>query len=691
MKNFYTAICIFILMQLSASAQNITVTATAGPLLTSSYPTLKAAFDGINNGSHQGIINIRIVNNTAENANCLLDSSGNATSSNYTSILIRPADTATVIKTISMSLTDTTLLTLQGADNLSVDGRPLGLGANIFLTLSNNVNGALSNTVVLKDGASSNQFRFCNITNVANSTLTPVTVRILTGRNSNNIFSRSVISGGYIGLLLNGDDAAPNDNISLLYSQIINQKASAIRLGSGVGNVTLDSNRIFNTIASSTSVFQALFINNINPAATVNFTRNRVFNLNMSASNILQGVVFLPSTASGTLIAKNNSIQLGSTTYPNPSSTIVRAFYFGSNTPATVIAESNTFRIGGTHTTDNGQPTSVCILKSNSSAGSSYTCINNLGINTRTGASNQHVGSFISTPTTGTNTVDYNTYYGGPAQTVAFMSSLYSDLTLYKTDAAPLEQHSSFGLLDFVDDINPDLLTPSSNNTAALLTGTPTTVTTDIYGTIRSLTAPYRGAYEGAPLAPLPVHLVSFVAEIKNNNVGLTWKTHSEINNRGFDIERSVDGSVFNKVAYVTANHSGTITNTYIYTDTDAFTKASSAILFYRLKQLDNNGSFKYSNVEVVNSSKNQLKHISIYPNPVLSTLQVTINSKVTGNASLQIIDASGKTLTSAARSLVAGTNNLLLTETAHLQTGAYFLKITVGEKTTVMRLLKIN
>ena len=687
MQKIYILVYVFILFQFSVKAQNISLTATAGTT-TASYGSLKSAFDGINNGTHQGDIIIFINKNSVETANCLLDSSGNVAGAAYTSLTIRPADTATVVKTISLSLSGNTLVTLRGATNVNFDGRPGGTGSNNFLTFSHTSNSAASHTMSLAGGASNNSFNYCTFKNATTGSSASSAVQLLSGPNSNDSFYQSVIMGGNAGIEIAGLDASPNDGVSIVSCQLVNQKSTAIRLTAGIGNVLIDSNRIFNILASSVG-YQAIRVSVVDPLATVTVTRNRVYNTFMTSGNPLYGISFIANVASGKLVVKNNSFVLGSSTAPITTVTIVRGIYFAGTASATVDVESNTIRIGGTQTSAITQPTTICVLKSNSSAGSIFTFRNNLCINTRTGSANQHVGAFFNTGTTGTNDIDYNTYYGGPLYITAWVNTFYNDTTAYRAAAAPQEQNSTFGIVDFVNNINPDLQPVSANNTPAVLTGNPSTVLTDIYGTVRSVVAPYRGAYEGAPLVVVPVHLLSFQAAVQKDNVLLTWKTTYELNNKGYQVERSFDGNSFSPLTFINGGREGNAINNYDFTDVNAFAATTYRIIYYRLKQMDISGRFTYSSIVAV--TKKTGNAVSAYPNPITSVLHLDINTKKNGIAAIDVLDISGKKLIGINRSLANGRNLFTIKETTRLSNGIYFIRINIDGNTSIMKMTKAD
>ena len=117
---------------------------------------------------------------------------------------------------------------------------------------------------------------------------------------------------------------------------------------------------------------------------------------------------------------------------------------------------------------------------------------------------------------------------------------------------------------------------------------------------------------------PVPVELVSFTAEINGNQVLLRWQTATETNNYGFEIEKFQDYNIsrlknWKNIGFVGGN--GTTTELTYYSFIDENTEAG--FYQYRLKQIDFDGSFSYSNiVEVEISSPLQFSLEQNYPNP---------------------------------------------------------------------------
>jgi hypothetical protein len=128
---------------------------------------------------------------------------------------------------------------------------------------------------------------------------------------------------------------------------------------------------------------------------------------------------------------------------------------------------------------------------------------------------------------------------------------------------------------------------------------------------------------ETDPLVPLPVHLIAFnvTAEGKAAAAGaalLTWRTASEINSDHFEIEKSNTGKDWQKIGSVPARNPGAETTDYSYVDPNT----GSKVMYYRLKMVDNDGTFAYSHIQSTNFEDSD---IAVFPNPVETDTQLQL------------------------------------------------------------------
>lgn len=139
----------------------------------------------------------------------------------------------------------------------------------------------------------------------------------------------------------------------------------------------------------------------------------------------------------------------------------------------------------------------------------------------------------------------------------------------------------------------------------------------------------------------LPVSLLNLNAvKINEHEVLLSWQTASETNNSHFEIERSADNKTFEYLANVKgAGNSATLTH-YSYKD-NAGADFSEEVLYYRLKQVDYNGKYAFSNVVTIGSFKTKRPSMNVFPNPAGDNITV---KGVSGNGAI-LYDITGKAL----------------------------------------------
>ncbi|RKD19616.1 hypothetical protein BCY91_13595 [Pelobium manganitolerans] len=195
-------------------------------------------------------------------------------------------------------------------------------------------------------------------------------------------------------------------------------------------------------------------------------------------------------------------------------------------------------------------------------------------------------------------------------------------------------------------------------------------------------TAPklYRiAASSSSTFSTLPLNLLSFnaKADALGKSVNLNWKTTNEVNTKEFLIERRTDNSQFESIG-IKASKNVAGEHSYSYTD---YTAASGNV-YYRLKQVDNDGKFTYSDVVSVNLSGSAT--VSAYPNPTTGLLNVE-HGPVNGG-SLSVFDLQGKVLIS--QSLANGASSTSV-NVAKLVPGTYVLNVTNSGKQTTLKFIK--
>jgi hypothetical protein len=187
----------------------------------------------------------------------------------------------------------------------------------------------------------------------------------------------------------------------------------------------------------------------------------------------------------------------------------------------------------------------------------------------------------------------------------------------------------------------------------------------------------------------LPVKLVSLKATKVNDDVLISWTTASEVNNRGFNVERSIDGKTFEFVGFVKGRGNSSETNNYRLEDANAFALTSVSKLYYRLKQVDNDGKFEYSNVISVNNAELTTEELDAYPNPFSDKLTVSVTAIETGIVNIDVVDISGRVMLSLNKTIDNGKNLITIDEVSALNKGIYFIKLNSHGVSKVVKMIK--
>ena len=161
-----------------------------------------------------------------------------------------------------------------------------------------------------------------------------------------------------------------------------------------------------------------------------------------------------------------------------------------------------------------------------------------------------------------------------------------------------------------------------------------------------------------APAAPLPVELVSFTATAAGPAaVSLAWRTASEKNSLRFDIERSADGRAFGKIGEVAAQGTSPRPTAYAFLDDKLTSSPAHQLAYYRLRQVDVDGTAAYSPVRAVQRTTSPFHQLTLAPNPARTAVAV---GGAEAGAAVTVRDALGRVVASATAD-AAGTAALAL------------------------------
>jgi len=183
------------------------------------------------------------------------------------------------------------------------------------------------------------------------------------------------------------------------------------------------------------------------------------------------------------------------------------------------------------------------------------------------------------------------------------------------------------------------------------------------------------GDFAVAQQQVVPVTLVNFKGERLSGNINkLSWTTVTEINNAGFELERSADGFSFSSIAKVASkslNGNSVSSINYEFNDVKPFVGNG----YYRLKQLDKDGTVNYSQVVLIKGLKNlNVEITNVYPNPVKNDLHLVVTAPANDKAQLVIVDLSGRIVKQQSLNIVNG-DNVFTMNVNGLAAGTYIVK----------------
>ncbi len=187
------------------------------------------------------------------------------------------------------------------------------------------------------------------------------------------------------------------------------------------------------------------------------------------------------------------------------------------------------------------------------------------------------------------------------------------------------------------------------------------------------------------PQIPLPLSLLSFAGAAENKKAVLSWQTTNETCCSHYELQRSSDGKNFEPVATITAKITPG-TSQYLHTD-DLFFFLSNTV-YYRLKIIGINGSFRYSS-QVTISLKTANAAITAWPMPFNNQLNVQYNSEENGNVKMIIRNINGGELLKMNAIVKKGNNSIFIYQAQTLPAGTYLLTLSNGAKAATIKVAK--
>jgi hypothetical protein len=188
--------------------------------------------------------------------------------------------------------------------------------------------------------------------------------------------------------------------------------------------------------------------------------------------------------------------------------------------------------------------------------------------------------------------------------------------------------------------------------------------------------------------SPLPIRFLYINANTSGRNALVKWSVEEDGLISLYDIERSTDGQNFTRVSSRNANINTSAAQTYLFTDIDAASLTDNFI-YYRIRMIERSGRAGYS--PVVKIKFGEQKGIIVKPlaNPFDNTLAIRIVTDKKETARVALYDMTGRKVVERNIVVEAGTNSLLIAETAAIASGQYLLHVDIGNNRYTEKVIK--
>jgi hypothetical protein len=177
-------------------------------------------------------------------------------------------------------------------------------------------------------------------------------------------------------------------------------------------------------------------------------------------------------------------------------------------------------------------------------------------------------------------------------------------------------------------------------------------------------------AQEADATTTTPSLMMSFTGSAQGAVANLTWVMENETNSKWFVIERAGSEGGFDSIAVVMGINNGNMT-TYNFSDPSMLPGTNS----YRLREVDESGVQRYSNVIMLNNTQVAVAKMSIYPNPAVATINYSVNSTATEPVLIQVYSITGVAMLNTQQEIQAG-SNIETVAINNLHAGNYILKV---------------
>ena len=230
-------------------------------------------------------------------------------------------------------------------------------------------------------------------------------------------------------------------------------------------------------------------------------------------------------------------------------------------------------------------------------------------------------------------------------------------------------------------------VTPASPTAGgAVVIGAPTIGTMGVNTSLTyNFTTGFSGFGAGVPgLSTLPLGLLDFTGRQQRNTAVLNWNTAFETGTRRFGVERSYDGSRFDNIGFVDA--AGTSTTTHSYSFTDPLLAEGNN--YYRLREIDLDNKFTYSKTLLINNADPN-NGLTVMPSPFSNSLDILFGHTPAGKVNIRLLDLTGHQLFRKDNTVTGSDRIHLDLSGIHLSAGIYLLKVSSGNSSRILKVLK--
>ena len=192
---------------------------------------------------------------------------------------------------------------------------------------------------------------------------------------------------------------------------------------------------------------------------------------------------------------------------------------------------------------------------------------------------------------------------------------------------------------------------------------------------------------------PLPVELSSFTSSVNVNNVKLNWKTETEVNNNGFEIQRAIrdqksEVSNWEKIGFIEGHGNSNSPKEYTYTDKNL---TGGTKFVYRLKQIDNDGKYQYSKEIEVEVVPKEYTLYQNYPNPFNPVTEIKYNLPEASRVTLNVYNIIGQKVTSLINGEVEAGFHSVTFDGRDLPSGTYIYRLQTPNYTQTKKMVLLK